>query len=53
MPVDYQSKIPLFDATQGITVQQHFDRMSDFFNLHEIDEENVTRDYLCKVLEAK
>ena len=42
MPTDYQSKIPLFDATQGITVQQHVDRMNDFFDLHEIDEENVT-----------
>jgi len=42
MPADYQSKIPLFDATQGITAQQHVDRMSDFFDLHEIHEENVT-----------
>ena len=42
MPTDYQCKIPLFDATQGITAQQHVDRMSDFFDLHEIDEENVT-----------
>ena len=42
MPTDYQSKIPLFDATQGITLQQHVDRMNDFFDLHEIDEENVT-----------
>lgn len=41
MPAHYQSKIPLFDATQGITTQQHVDRMSDLFDLHEIDEENV------------
>lgn len=42
MHADYQSKIPLFDATQGITTQQHVNQMNDFFNLHEIDEENVT-----------
>jgi len=42
MPADYQRKIPLFDATQGIIVQQHVDRMNDFYDLHEVDEENVT-----------
>lgn len=43
MPVDYQSKIPLFDGTpQNIIAQQHVDKMADFFDLHEIGEENVT-----------
>ena len=43
MPANYQSKIPLFDGTpQNITAQQHVDKMADFFDLHEIDEENVT-----------
>lgn len=43
MPTDYQRKIPLFDGTpQSITAQQHVDRMTDFFDLHEIDAENVT-----------
>ena len=43
MPADYQSKIPLFDGTpHNITAQQHVDKMADFFDLHEIDEENVT-----------
>ena len=42
MPADYQSKIPLFDATQNITAQQHVDRMNDFFDLHEVEVENVT-----------
>jgi len=43
MPVDYQRKIPLFDGTpQGITAQQHVDKMMVFFDLHEIDEQNVT-----------
>ena len=31
MPTDYQSKIPIFDATQSITSQQHVDKMNDFF----------------------
>ena len=43
MPADYQRKIPLFDGTpQSVTAQQHVDRMADFFDLHEIDAENVT-----------
>ena len=43
MPADYQRKIPLFDGTpQSVTAQQHVDRMTDFFDLHEIDAENVT-----------
>lgn len=43
MPVDYQSKIPLFDGTpQGTMTQQHVDKMTDFFELHEIDAENMT-----------
>lgn len=42
MPTDYQRKIPLFDATQGIIVQQHVDRMNEFYDLHELDEVNVT-----------
>jgi len=42
MPANYQSKIPLFDATQGITVQQHVNKLNDFFDIHEIDEESVT-----------
>ena len=43
MPAHYQSKISLFDGTpQGVTTQQHVDRMIDFFDLHEIDAENVT-----------
>ena len=42
MPSDYQSKIPFFDGTpKGITAQQHVDKMANFYELHEIDEENV------------
>ena len=42
MPVDYKRKIPLFDATQSITTQQHVDRMNDLFDLHEVDAKNVS-----------
>ena len=43
MPADYQSKIPIFDGTpQSISAQQHIVRMTDFLDLHEIDEENVS-----------
>lgn len=42
MPVDYQIKIPFFDGTpNNITTQQHVDRMADFYELYEIDAENV------------
>lgn len=43
MLTDNQRKIPLFDGTpQSITTQQHVDRITDFFDLHEINAENVT-----------
>ena len=42
MLVDYQSKIPIFDATQSIIAQQHVDKMNDFFDLHEVEAKNVT-----------
>lgn len=43
MLVDYQRKIPLFDGTpHGVTAQQHVDKMMDFFDLHEINAENIT-----------
>ena len=39
MPTDYQSIIPIFDATQITTAQQHVDKMNDFFDLHEVEAE--------------
>lgn len=42
MLADYQRKISFFDGTpNSITAQQHVDRMEDFYELHEIDAENV------------
>lgn len=41
MHEDYQRKIFLFDATGQYTTQQHVNKMTDFFELHEIDESNV------------
>jgi len=47
MPSDYESKIPFFDGTpNSITAQQHVDQMADFYELHEINEENVA-ETLC------
>jgi len=43
MPADYQSKLPMFDGTpQSVSAQQHIDKMTTFFDLYEIDEEDVT-----------
>ena len=43
MPNDYQSKISFFDGTpNSITAQQHVDKMTNFYELHVIDAENVT-----------
>jgi len=43
MPTDYQSKIPTFDGTpQSVSAQQHIDKMANFCDLYEIDEEDVT-----------
>lgn len=41
MPIDYQSKIFRFDATSHYTAQWYVNMMSDFFELHEIDEADV------------
>lgn len=41
MPIDYQTKIPFFDATQTIISQQHVDKMNDLFDLHEVEIEDV------------
>lgn len=38
MPQDYQSKIFMFDVTSQYTAQQHVNKMTDYFELHEIDE---------------
>jgi len=41
MPQDYQRKIFLFDATGEYTTQHHVNKMTDYFELHEIDESDV------------
>jgi len=41
IPVDYQSNIFLFDVTSHYTAQQHVNKMSEFFELHEINEADV------------
>ena len=41
MPQDYQNKISQFDATTRYTTQQHVNKMTYYFELHEIDDFDV------------
>ena len=41
LPQDYQSKIPLYDASGATTTSQHVDKMNDYFDRSEIDDETV------------
>ena len=41
LPQDYQSKIPLYDASNTTTASQHVDKMNDYFDRNEIDDDSV------------
>ena len=41
LPQDYQSKIPLYDANNTTTASQHVDKMDDYFDRNEIDDDSV------------
>lgn len=41
MPTDYQSKIVQFEGTRHYTAQQHVNKITYYFELHEIDTDNV------------
>jgi hypothetical protein len=41
MPQDYQTRIPLFDGTRTMAAHRHVDNMNAFFDLQEVDEEDV------------
>ena len=41
MPQDYQTGLPQFDGTGALNAQQHVDKMNDYFDLQEVDEEYV------------
>ena len=41
MPQDYQTRIPQFDGTGALNTQHHMNKMNDFFDLQEVDEEYV------------
>lgn len=54
MPADYQSKIPMFDGTpQSVSAQQHIDKMANFCDLYEIDEEDVTMRLFVQTFEGE
>ena len=40
-PQDYQSKIPQFDGTTHYTAQQHVNKITEYFQLHELDDDDV------------
>ena len=50
MPQDYQRKIFSFDATDQYTAQQHVNKMTDYFELHEIDESDVQMRLFSQIL---
>jgi hypothetical protein len=41
MPQEYKTRIRQFDGTGTMTAQQHVDKMNDFFDLQEVDDEYV------------
>jgi hypothetical protein len=41
MPQDYQTRLPQYGSTSSINVQQHVDKMNDYFYLQEVDEADV------------
>jgi len=49
-PVDYQSKIITFDGTRTYTAQQHTKKMTDYFELHEIDIGDVQMRIFVQIL---
>ena len=41
LPHDYQSKIPLYDASNAMNASQHVDKMNDYFDKNEIDDDSI------------
>lgn len=41
MPLNYSQRIPQFDGTRSTTAQQHMDKMNDFADLEEVDDDDV------------
>jgi len=41
MPQKFGQRVPQFDRTEPITAQQHIDKMNDFSNLEEVDDDDV------------
>jgi hypothetical protein len=41
IPQDYQMRLPQFDGTGPLSVEQHVDKMNDYFDLQKVDEADV------------
>lgn len=50
MPQDYQSKITQFDGTSTYTAQQHTKKMTDYFEIYEIDADDVKMRIFIQIL---
>jgi hypothetical protein len=50
MPQDYQMRFPQFDGTGPLSAQQHVDKMNDYFDLQEVDEDDVQMRFFAQSL---
>ena len=53
LPYDSQSKIPLYDASSSTTAQQHVDRINEYFDRQEIDDESIKIRMFSQSLEGE
>ena len=53
LPQDYQSNIPLYDSSNATTASQHVDKMNDYFDRNEIDDETVKLRLFAKSLRGE
>ena len=53
LPQDHQSKIPLYDASNATTASQHVDKMNDYFDRNEIDDDSVKLRLFSQILGGK
>ena len=50
MPQDYQNKIHSFDGTGTYTTQQHTNKMTNYFESYEIDDDDVRMKVFVQIL---
>jgi hypothetical protein len=50
MPQDYQMRLPQFDGIGPLKSQQHIDKMNNYFDLHEVYEDDVQMRLFAQIL---